>query len=183
MNLYIRFLIVFIASFFRPRVTDILKGCSVRLRVLPNDLDTNMHMNNGRYLTLMDLGRLDLVLRTGLMRMMVRQKSVPVLGSVKIRFRIPLHVFEPFDLETRVICWDEKWVYLEQRFIVVKGPKAGAVAAIALLKGGFYDRRKKTTVPTQALLDALGMNMQSPSFPPYIADWQKAEESLRSTTA
>ena len=31
------------------------------MRVWPNDLDTNAHMNNGRYLTLMDLGRFDLM--------------------------------------------------------------------------------------------------------------------------
>jgi len=29
----------------------------LRLRVLPNDLDFNGHVNNGRYFTLADLGR------------------------------------------------------------------------------------------------------------------------------
>lgn len=183
MNLYLRFLIVLISSFFKPRISDILKGCSLRLHVLPNDLDTNGHMNNGRYLTLMDLGRLDLVLRTGLLKLMIKKRSVPVLASVKVRYRIPLHVFEPFDIETRVLCWDKKWIYMEQRFIVGKGRKKGAVAAIALLKGGFYDRRHKTTVPTQELLEAIGITVQSPEFPSYILDWQRAEESLKALTA
>lgn len=183
MNLFIRALLVFLTSFLRPRVGNIVAGCSLRLHVLPNDLDTNGHMNNGRYLTLMDLGRLDLVMRTGLMPFMIRNKSVPILAAAKIRYRIPLHVFEPFDIQTRVLCWDEKWIYMEQRFIVAKGDKKGAVAAIALLKGGFYNRRRKATVPTQELLEAIGANPQSPEFPAYVTDWQKAEDSLRAVTA
>lgn len=183
MNLYLRFLIVLIASLFRSRVQSVLEGCSLRLHVLPNDLDTNGHMNNGRYLTLMDLGRLDLVLRTPLFKTMIQKKSVPVLASVKMRYRIPLHVFEPFDIQTKVLCWDEKWVYMEQRFVIAKGSKKGAVAAIALLKGGFYDRRRKTTVPTPELLEVVGVSRESPPFPPYILDWQKAEDSLKAITA
>ena len=44
------------------------------LRVLPNDLDTNLHLNNGRYLTLMDLGRVDLMLRMGVMGELRRRR-------------------------------------------------------------------------------------------------------------
>ena len=182
MNLYLRFLIVLIASFFRPRIRDILGVSTLRMRVQPNDLDLNGHMNNGRYPSLMDLGRLDLVLRSGLLRLMLREKSVPVLASVQIRFRIGMNVFEPFDLQTRVICWDEKWVYMEQRFVLVSGLKAGSVAAIALVKGGFYDRRTRTTVPTQDLLNAVGVQTQSPVFPVYITEWTQAEEALRAHT-
>src|SRR5207253_9062755 len=36
--------------------------------------DTNGHMNNGRYLTLLDLGRLDLLLRIGAARPAMRKK-------------------------------------------------------------------------------------------------------------
>ena len=37
----------------------------IHARVLPTDLDLNLHLNNGRALTLMDLGRVDLMLRMG----------------------------------------------------------------------------------------------------------------------
>lgn len=182
MNLYFRFLIVLIASFFRPRIANILDTASLNLRVLPNDLDLNGHMNNGRYPSLMDLGRLDLVLRSGLLRLMLREKSVPILAAVQIRFRIPVNVFDLCDLQTRVICWDEKWVFMEQRFVLKTGPRAGGVAAIALVKGGFYNRRTRKTVPTQDLLDAVGAKTNSPPFPGYITDWIAAEESLRTLT-
>ena len=179
MNLFFRMLFVFIASFFKPRISSMLDETTLRLRVLPNDLDINMHMNNGRYFTIMDLGRFDLVLRTGLMRMMMREKSVPILGSAKIRFRLPLMPFEPFNLVTRVVGWDDKWAYIEQKFIKVSGDKAGAVAAVAILKGSFYSKKTKTTVPTHDLLHLLGHDEPSPPLPEYIVKWQDAEDSLR----
>lgn len=183
MNLYFRLILIILKSYWKPKITDVLKGCRSIFHVLPTDLDTNLHMNNGRYLTIMDLGRLDLVLRTGLMRVMMKKNSIPVLSSVKIRYRLPLQAFQKYELTTRVICWDEKWVFMEQRFVIAKGRKKGATAAIALLKGGFYDRKGKKTVPTQDLMDIVGMDLVSPDFPDYINDWQKAEETLKTVTA
>ena len=182
MNLYIRVLLVFIRSFLGPRIYGIFDGSRLRLRVLPNDLDFNGHMNNGRYLTIMDLGRFDLILRNGLMALMLKQKSVPILGAVKIRYRLPLMPFQPFDLETRVVAWDEKWIFIEQRFVIVSGEKAGAVAAIAVLKGSFYDKRRKQTVPTAELLTALKWTGAPPELPPHIRKWQEAEDLLREIT-
>ncbi len=183
MNLYLRVLLVFLASFFKPKTREILQSFTLRCRVLPNDLDTNFHMNNGRYATIMDLGRFDMILRNGLMRMMIRSKSVPVLSALQIRYRLPLHAFQPFDLQTRVLCWDEKWVFMEQRFVIATGARAGAVAAIAVVKGGFYDPKRKTTVPTDELLKTMDIRIPSPAFPDYVIEWQRAEDRMRVLTS
>lgn len=183
MNLYLRVLIVILRAIFGQKMTDITMPQLVRLRVYPNDLDSNLHMNNGRYLTVMDLGRLNLILRTGLWRVVMEKKLAPVLGSVQMRFRLPLQPFQLFDLETRVLCWDDKWIYMEQRFLYVKGVKAGAVAAIGLVKGSFYDPATKTTMPSAGVLAAGQFTQVSPPFPDYLQDWIKAEESLRAVTA
>lgn len=183
MNLYLRLLIVLIASLFKPRLRHVTDPASLIFHVLPNDLDLNVHMNNGRYMTIMDLGRLDLVLRTGLFRLMMARGYLPVLGSANMRWRLPLGPFQRYRLETRAVCWDDKWIYLEQRFVIAKGAKAGAVAAIGTLKGSFYDRRTRTTVPTNDLLSAIGIDEPSPPMPAHIREWQKAEETLRSVTS
>lgn len=183
MNLYFRLLLVILQGIFGPKDPDMIAPACVRLRVYPNDLDSNGHMNNGRYLTVMDLGRLHLLMRTGLLRMVMRQKLAPTLAAVQMRYRMQLLPFQPFDLETRVVCWDKKWVYMEQRFLYIAGPKSGAVAAIGLVKGGFYDRATKTTMPTSSILAAIGRSDQSPPFPDYVTDWIRAEESLRAVTA
>lgn len=182
MNLYFRLCLLLFLSLLRPRIKNVLSPSSLRMHVWPFDLDVNGHMNNGRYPTLMDLGRLDMIIRAGFLRVAMRQKSVPVLAAIKIRFRISISPFQAFDLQTRVVCWDDKWVYMEQRFVLASGPKTGAVAAIALVKTGFYDRRSKTTMPTQDLLAALGRTDQSPPMPDYIQKWAEAEEALRVLT-
>lgn len=184
MNLIFRVLYVLIASYFRPHLGDLHARSRLTMRVWPNDLDTNLHMNNGRYLTIMDLGRFDLILRTGLLRLMLRQKSVPVLGAAVLRYRLPLDAWQKFDLETQVIGWDPKWIFAEQRFILRSGPKDGAVAAIGLVKGCFYDNRKKTSVPTSDILAALGMaETVSPPLPPHITAMMEADGQIQALTA
>ena len=65
MNLLIRFFYqIIISSMSKPiEVNDVDTCC---LRVWPNDLDLNFHLNNGRFLSLMDLGRTRLSIRSGL---------------------------------------------------------------------------------------------------------------------
>lgn len=156
----------------------------MRFHVLPNDLDFNMHMNNGRYLTLMDLGRFDCLARCGVLKYAFKRKYAPVLGGVQIRYRLPLKPFQAYDLETEIKCWDEKWAYLEQRFVIANGKKAGAVAAIAVVKGSFYDANLKKTIPSRDII-ALSRepDIQSPPMPEYFKAWVKAEQALKSVTA
>ncbi len=78
---------------------------------LPNDLDINLHVNNGRYLTLCDLGRIDLFLRSGLARVMLKEKWFPVVGNVTMTFIKPLHVFNRIRISSTVTHWDEKYFY------------------------------------------------------------------------
>lgn len=154
----------------------------ISFRVWPTDLDANIHMNNGRYLSIMDLGRLDYMARIGMMSPVLRHRWMPVLSSAIIRYRIPLHPFQKFQLQTRVVWWDEKWFYMEQRFIINGGQKHGAVAALAFIKGSLYDRREQSTVPTKTLTAMMGLS-QAPEQPSHIASWMAAEENMKGLTA
>lgn len=186
MNLYWRLLLTILQALAARRrggYAEILQPQRLRLRCYPNDLDFNGHMNNGRYLTLMDLGRLHLMMRAGLMGLVLKRKLAPTLAAVQMRYRMQLLPWQVFELESRVLCWDEKWIYMEQRFLFAGGPKKGAVAAIGLVKGAFYDREIKTTLPTSELLAAVGSAAQSPVFPDYVREWVEAEEALRAVTA
>ena len=68
MNLWLRVLHLIITSFFRPKLDPVRDVSRLTFRVWPHDLDTSLHMNNGRYWTLMDLGRTDIMIRSGLWR-------------------------------------------------------------------------------------------------------------------
>jgi len=106
----------------------------VRVRVWPNDLDFNLHVNNGRYLTLADLGRIHWFARTGILCRARRQRALPMVGDAIARFRRDLRAFQTFEIHTRLIGWDEKWGFLEHRF-VRGGRVIGVVAVRGLFKG------------------------------------------------
>jgi acyl-CoA thioesterase FadM len=138
MNLVFRMILVFAAAFLgRKAHMDAVHR--LRFTVLPNDLDTNLHMNNGRYLTLMDLGRVDMMIRSGLIRAILREKWMPVIAGVSMIFRRSLNPFERYTLETRVLGWDDRWAYLEQTFINSKGE----LAARGFVKAAFLKEGKR----------------------------------------
>ena len=151
-------------------------------RVLPNDLDPNWHMNNGRYLTIMDLGRLDHVLRSGLWRPVRENGWAPMLGSAVIRFRRELRPFQRFALETRIAGWSDTTAVMEQTFYVADGAQKGQMAARALVKAGFYDRKDRSFVTVRRLIAELGLPEQeteSPPMTPEIEAFLKADTLLR----
>ena len=57
------------------------------LRVLSNDLDLNGHMNDGRYLTIIDLMLVEYFVRTGFAGAMLRQGWQPMAGGSFITYR------------------------------------------------------------------------------------------------
>lgn len=171
MNLYFRLLRVILKALFGRRLSP-LDSSVLRFRCWPTDLDLNMHMNNGRYLTLMDLGRVDLMLRTGMGRVVFQQRWMPVIASAMVRFRRSLLPLRRFELHSRVVCWDEKWFFLEQRFVY-----GGRTVAIGLVKGVI--RRSGGTVPPSEIFDrVLGRHLQSPPMPEAVSAWSAAEEHV-----
>ncbi len=118
MNLYFRLLILIIKNFFRQNRVNIFDEVKTTFRVLPNDLDLNMHMNNGRYLTIMDLGRFDYMSQVGILTPAIKRKWLPVLGAVQMTFLRPLKPFKKFQLITQIEYWDEKWFVMKQKFVI-----------------------------------------------------------------
>ena len=94
MNLWLRILWYLLRLHGEPRLEMPEDTSVVRFRVWPTDLDTSAHMNNGRYLTLMDLGRLDVMVRSGLWRPILRHKWTPIATAVMIRFRRELRLWQ-----------------------------------------------------------------------------------------
>jgi hypothetical protein len=56
MNLWLRLFWLALALLWRRKLDPRHDVSRLTFRVLPTDLDLNGHMNNGRYLTIMDLG-------------------------------------------------------------------------------------------------------------------------------
>ncbi|HRK24173.1 MAG TPA: thioesterase family protein, partial [Beijerinckiaceae bacterium] len=149
-------------------------------RVLPNDLDTNLHLNNGRYLTIADLGRTDLLLRSRLWRAVIEKGWMPMLSGGIVRFRRELRPFEAFTLETRVVYWNERNMVMEHRFITRRrGKGPDQVAAIVLVRGGLYDRTQGRFIDCAEIFRFAGYEGPSPEVTPEVAAFMAAEDQLK----
>ncbi len=153
-----------IRSTFRSRL-GMWEVASTPFRVLPTDLDVLRHMNNGVYLSLLDIGRLDLMLRSGMWALLSRRGWYPVVVSETISFRRSLELWQRFDIETRVLGFDEKAIYVEQRFVV-----GGEIYARAYIRARFL---KKTggTVTVAELTDLAGTAPDGAALPEWVSEW------------
>ena len=166
MSLYFRFFwLIFLAK--RRTSLSPIDASLIELRVLPNDLDLNRHVNNGRYGTFMDLGRMDLIVRTGLLKLMREQNWFPVVADMHLRFLRPLKIWQRFQLETQLLGWDERWFYFQQRFI-----SKGKICTVGLIKVQIRHGRKR--VETERVLKKIGYENSSPEIPQSVQQWINA---------
>lgn len=84
------------------------------MRIWPIDIDMFMELNNGRTLTLYDLGRFRLSQRIGLMSLLRQKKwGFTVAGSF-VRYRHRVTMFQKVEIRTRVLGPDGRFVLMEQ---------------------------------------------------------------------
>lgn len=171
MSLILRYIYTVLMALRRPYARP-LDESSLPLRVWPPfDLDPNLHLNNGRFLSLMDLGRMDLVVRCGLGKALWQRRWRPLVASAVIRYRGSLEPFQRFELKTRIAGWDEKWFWIEQRFVV--GERTVAIGAI---KGLF--RGPQGNVSTAEVLTTAGVDQPAPALPAWLQAWREADEMV-----
>jgi len=161
---------VLICARWRSR-TSPLDETSVTFHVWPTDLDPLFHMNNGRYLTLMDLGRADAILRNGIRRALSEHGWYPVVASEAIRFRESLNPFARYELHTRLLGWDDRSFYYRQTFVASGRETAVALVRIRILrKGG-------GTVDAPEVAAAILPHVERAALPDYVARWQESERA------
>lgn len=168
-----------LGAWWRPQIALPEEVSVLHLRAWLSDLDLSLHVNNGRYLTMMDLGRLDLMVCAGLWRPILKHRWTPIASNVLIRFRREIRLFQRFRLETRLLTWDETQVVMEQLFVLEGGPRDGQLAARALFKGGIYDRAGRVFVPIARLMQEIGADAIAPTPTPEVAAFLAADDTLR----
>lgn len=132
MSLIFRMLALWVASIFKaPIPLDKIEN-TLTLRVLPNDLDINMHMNNGRYLTICDLNRVDMFLRTGMAKTMLKEKWMPIITEHTMTYKKALKLFQQYEVSMQVSAWDERSFFMKHTFtigdrIIAEGTSVGVI--------------------------------------------------------
>lgn len=164
---FVRIPALAVRQHIRPlRPLHLLEEDCLRLRVWPNDIDFNLHMNNARYLSWMDYGRMHLLARARLLEHIFRDRWMPLVGAVWMTYRRSLALFAPFTLTSRLMCWDERWFYLEQTFNGREG-----LAAVGWVKGAL--RGQEGVIDPRRVLERIEPGIVSPAIPEAIVDWNE----------
>ena len=170
MNLYLRLLFTILKALRAPKVRP-GEVVELELRVWPTDLDLNGHMNNGRYLTIVDLALATVFIRSGFARLCFRNGWRPMGGGSVVYFRRGLTVFQRFTLRFSIVAWDEFWSYSRFEFV-----RDGQLCATGFVKGAAAGQRG--LVPTREIYPVLGHHQPSPPLPDDLRAWIEADRLL-----
>jgi acyl-CoA thioesterase FadM len=115
-NLWFRLIWLFVIGRSRAKL-GLLDACVTPFRVWPSDLDALRHMNNGKYFSIMDLARIDLLQRSGVAARFRHAKLFPIVTKSCMRYRRSLTLWQPFTIETAFVAANETEFFVSQRFM------------------------------------------------------------------
>lgn len=137
--------------------------------IWPLDIDIFMELNNGRTLTLFDLGRFGASTRLGLMDVLKSKKWSFAVAGVSVRFRRRVRPFERVEMRTRIVGWDDKFTYIEQTLWKKSGECANHILLRTAVTG------PSGIVPPDEVQDALGTQESRPTLPDWVQAWIDAD--------
>ncbi|WP_375257000.1 acyl-CoA thioesterase [Citreimonas sp.] len=136
----------------------------------PWDLDMWAELNNGRTLTIFDLGRIPLAIRTGLVAVMKRERWGLAIAGTAVRYRRRVRAFDRVVMRSRLIAWDRRFMYIEQAMFRPDGECTGH----AVFRSAVTDA--KGIVAPERVCAALGIDAASPPLPGWVEAWLAAED-------
>ena len=170
MNLYLRLIWTLLRGWRLPKLA-FGETLERTFRVLPNDLDLNGHMNNGRYLTILDLMLLEYFVRIGFAAVLMKNGWRPMAGGSFITYRRGLKPFETYTLRFRLDGGDGAWNYMRFEFSC-----AGKICAAGYVKGAAVSNTG--LVPNAVSYAAMGMAAPPDNLPAPVQNWLAAERGV-----
>jgi acyl-CoA thioesterase FadM len=170
MNLYLRLIWTLVRAWRAPCIEP---GCWIerRLRVWPSDLDVNGHMNNGRYLTIVDLMLVEYFVRTGFARALLEAGWRPMSGGAFISYRKALQPFQRYRLRFTQAGADAVWNYMRFEFL----RDDGEVCAAGYMKGAAVGKQGR--VLNAVAYARMGREFARAPLPEPVQHWLAAERS------
>lgn len=135
----------------------------------PWDLDFWRELNNGRALTLYDLGRLPMARRVGLIAVLRREGWGLTVAGSSTRYRRRVRAFDRITMKTRAAGWDARFLYMEQSM----WRRDGECASHVLIRAAFTG--PEGIVPPRRVAEAAGHDGPDIAPPRWVADWIEAD--------
>jgi len=139
-------------------------------RCWPQDIDQYMEMNNGRILTMLDLGRTGLAQRVGLLDALRKNNWGLTMAGASIRYRKRIRPFVKFRIVSKAVGWSERFFYLEHTIWI-----GDQCAVQALFRAAVTD--KNGIVNPARVFAAVGLHQPSPEKPAWVQAWIDADNS------
>jgi acyl-CoA thioesterase FadM len=139
-----------------------------RLVCWPFDIDLWMELNNGRTLTMMDLGRVVLFRRMGMTDAMRRRGWAGAVAGASVRYRKRVKMFDRIELRSRMVGWDARFAYVEQGFW-----RDDACTTHALFRMAVTSRTG--LVPMAEVCREMGAPEEGPPLPDWVRAWIEAD--------
>lgn len=149
-----------------------LHTTSRSFRVGLRDIDFNLHINNARYLIYMERARWDQSIQTNLWSALLKHKFNFVVASIEVGYIRELNLFKKFTVESTYLGWDEKYFYLEQRFVA-----DGKLYTYGLVKVAFLQKGK--LVEPQKTIETLGLKINKQPLPEHFELWKRLNTAKR----
>lgn len=134
----------------------------------PWDLDPWRELNNGRSLTLYDLGRLPLVKRTGLAGVIRAHGWGMTMAGASVRWRRRTRVFERLEMRSRCVGWDARFFYIEQTMWDAEVAKSSILYRVAVTG-------RDGIVTPDRVMAAFPGPVPQPDLPAHVVAWIAAE--------
>lgn len=171
MNLYLRLIWAALRSWRLPPI-DAGDWIERHFRVLPNDLDINGHMNNGRYLTIVDLMLVEYFVRSGFAQAMLKAGWRPMSGGAFITYRKGLKPWQRYRLRFTLAGADAAWNYMRFEFL----RDDGVLCAAGYMKGSAVSRAG--LVPNTDSYARMGRRFEPQPLPGPVRHWLAAEAAV-----
>jgi acyl-CoA thioesterase FadM len=169
MTRWLRIIITIITAQFRKK-TNPDEEISLKFRVWVTDVDFSI-MNNTAMLAITELGRWDLAVRTGFLNYARKNRLYLPLASISSQFIRPLRRFQKFQLNTQLIYWDEKWIYISHSI-----SRKGKMVAVALAKCAV--KKGRELIPFERIINDLKWKMKPKNRPEMIDRFERGESLL-----
>jgi len=155
----------------RPRLARIDEEVELGFRVWPVDIDYMRHMNNARYLTAMELVRLALMSRTGLVALALRRGWRFGNAAQQAVFFRGLRLWQRYTVSGRLLFMDDRWLYLKQHVRWQAELRAIGLFKIGIREGG-------RVVSPRAVAAMLGYEAPALQPPAEVVEWERVNALL-----
>lgn len=153
MYVWARMIRVVAATRWRDPISSPEEESRLTFRCWPTDIDPNIHLNNARYMMLADLGRFDLIIRSGFLRTALANNWVPMMGGVQAVYYRQIKLWRKFEVISNFETWTETQFIGRHRFVLPNGK----TAAIVMTTAGVYDRSAREYIQADTLAGKMGV--------------------------